>query len=142
MNRTILNTSLALFLSAGLVAHAQQTPAAPDSTQQPSAAWHHHRHPSPQREAAMLSRRLNLTPDQTSRLEPILADRDQKLATLKSNTALSEQDFKQQRHAIQADTMQQFQSVLTPEQLDQMKAMHHRGPRGQNQNQPAPAPGV
>ncbi len=137
MNRAFLSATLGLVLAGTLSAQAQQAPTAPESTQQPAAAEHHHRS-NPRREAAMLSRRLNLSDDQRAKLEPILADRDQKLSALKANTALAPQDFKQQRHAIQADTRQQLQTVLTPEQLDQMKSMRHHGPHTQNQ----PAPGL
>jgi Spy/CpxP family protein refolding chaperone len=102
MNRFILSTSLALALS-GTFVFAQQ----PDAAQTPTPAvkTHHHDH-NPQREAARLSKRLNLSSDQTAKLEPILADRDQKLAALNNNTAISPVVMKQQMKAIHQQTMQ------------------------------------
>ena len=130
MNRTYLPTALALIVLSGSMAFAQnQTQAQTDPQQSaPQAAPMRHHRPNPHRETAMLTRKLNLTPDQSARLEPILADRDQKLAALKQNTALSQADFRTQMKAIHKDTKQQLESVLTPDQQAQMKAMrHHKG---------------
>jgi len=139
MKRTILPAALALVL-AGSVVFAQQTPAppAPDA-QQPTAAPHHHRHPSPERETAHLTKQLNLTSDQAAKIEPILADRDQKMKDLWSNTALAPQDKHQQMRAIHQSTQQQLDAVLTPDQVQQLKAMHH-GHRGNGQDQPPTPP--
>lgn len=133
MNRFILSTSLALALSSTLV-FAQQQDAA--QTQPPAAKAHHH---NPQREAARLSKKLNLSSDQTAKLEPILADRDQKLAALNNNTTISPIVMKQQMKAIHEQTMQQLATVLTPDQLQQMKSLHHgHGAPAQAQPQPNP----
>ena len=139
MKRTILPAALALVL-AGSVAFAQQTPTTPaPDAQQPADAPHHHRHPSPERETARLTKQLNLTSDQAAKIEPILADRDQKMKDLWSNTALAPQDKHQQMRAIHESTKQQLDAVLTPDQVQQLKAMHH-GHRGNGQDQPAPPP--
>lgn len=133
MNRFVLSTSLALALSSTLV-FAQQQDAA--QTQPPAAKAHHH---NPQREAARLSKKLNLSSDQTAKLEPILADRDQKLAALNNNTTISPVVMKQQMKAIHEQTMQQLDTVLTPDQLQQMKSLHHgHGAPAQAQPQPNP----
>jgi protein CpxP len=140
MKRFILSTSLALALS-GALAFAQQPDAAP--TQVPAENAHHHAH-NPQREATRLSKKLNLSPDQTAKLEPILADRDQKLAALNNNnTTISPLVMKQQMKAIHQQTMQQLATVLSPDQIQQMKARHHgRGVPAQTQPQPNPQAGL
>jgi periplasmic protein CpxP/Spy len=119
MNRILLSASLAVLLSSGLAVAQQQ-----EATPAPSAKAHHHAH-NPQREAARLSKRLNLSSDQTAKLEPILADRDQKIAALNNNTTISPVIMKQQMRAIHQQTRQQLATVLTPEQLQQMKSRHH-----------------
>jgi Spy/CpxP family protein refolding chaperone len=139
MNRFILSTSLALALSSTLVI-AQQPDAA--QTTAPAAKTHHHAH-NPQREAARLSKKLNLSSDQTAKLEPILADRDQKLAALNNNTTISPVVMKQQMKAIHQQTMQRLATVLTPDQLQQMKSRHHgHGAPAQAQPQPNPQAGL
>jgi periplasmic protein CpxP/Spy len=119
MKRIILSTSLALALSTGLVL-AQQQDAAPT----PMAKTRHHAH-NPQREAARLSKRLNLSPDQTTKVEPILADRDQKIAALTNDTSISPMIMHKQMHAIHQQTRQQLATILTPDQLQQMKSFRH-----------------
>lgn len=141
MKRTILPAALALVL-AGSVAFAQQTQTTPaPDAQQPTATApeHHHRHPSPERETARLTKQLNLTSDQAAKIEPILADRDQKMKDLWSNTALAPQDKHQQMRAIHESTQQQLDAVLTPDQVQQLKAMHH-GHHGNGQEQPPTPP--
>jgi protein CpxP len=135
MNRLFLSTSLALALSTTIV-FAQQQDAAPATA--PTANHHRHAH-NPQREAARLSKKLNLTSDQTTKLEPILANRDQKIAALRSDTSITPMIAKQQMRAIHNDTKQQLAIVLTPDQLQQMKALHH-GHGNQNQAQPSTTP--
>ena len=131
MKRLLLSTSLALALSGGL-AFAQQQDAAPTPT-----AKHHHAH-NPQREAAKLSKKLNLSSDQTAKLEPILADRDNKIAALKNDTTISAVAMKQQMKAIHQQTREQLAAILTPDQMAQLRSMHHGHGHGEQQ-QPAPA---
>ncbi len=138
MYRTILPKALALtVLTAGLaVAGAQQAQPTPDASAPQQDAPMHHRHaPNPQRQAEYLTKKLNLTADQTAKIEPILADRDQKMAALRSNTQLSPEDRHQQRRSIDQDAQQQMAGVLSPDQMTQLKAMHqehrHHGPMEQ-----------
>jgi len=118
MNRLLLSTSLALALS-GSLALAQQD-AAPAPT-----AKHHHAH-NPQREAAKISKKLNLSADQTAKLEPILADRDNKIAVVRNDSTISHEAMKQQMKAIHQQTRQQLATILTPDQMQQLKSHHHR----------------
>jgi Spy/CpxP family protein refolding chaperone len=128
MNR-IVSTAVFASLLAGSLAFAQapQTPAA--NPQQPAA--HAARTPNPHRQAVHIARQLSLTPDQSAKLEPIFADRDQKIAALRANTSLQPQDARKQMRAIRENTQQQLSAVLTPDQLQQLKAMRqahsHRG---------------
>jgi protein CpxP len=132
MNRMLLSTSLALALATSLTfAQQAETPA--------PAAKHHHAH-NPQREAAKISKKLNLSSDQTAKLEPILADRDQKIAALNKDTTISHEAMKQQMRAIRQQTREQLATVLTPEQMQQLHSMHHEHGRGQQQQPAATTP--
>jgi periplasmic protein CpxP/Spy len=132
MNRIFLSTSLALALSSSLViAQQPETPA-------PAPAAKHHTH-NPQREATRISKRLNLSSDQTAKIEPILADRDSKIAALTNDSTISPVVMKQQMKAIHQQTRQQLSAILTPEQLQQIKS-HRRGQGAPAQTQPQPNP--
>jgi transposase len=135
MFRAYLPKALALtLLTAGLtMAGAQQ--AQPDQAPTPDAphARHHHA-PNPQKQAERLGKRLNLTPDQTAKLQPILADRDQKLQAVFQNQQLTQENRHEQMRAIHEQTEQQLSSVLTPDQLNQLKSMRHRGGRHHGEN--------
>jgi protein CpxP len=141
MNRTVLTAALTLSLALfGGSAFAQQPqqPQPPQQDQQQAPDGQppfHHRHhqPNPERETARLTQQLNLSPEQATKLLPILADRDQKMAALWSNQQFAPQDKHHQMRAIEHSTRQQLEAVLTPEQLQQMRAMRHghrRAPYG------------
>ncbi len=130
MFRAYLPKALALtVLSAGLTfAGAQQAQPAPDASTPPQNAPMHHRHaPDPQRQAEFLTKKLNLTADQTAKVQPILATRDQQMQALWGNQQLTPQDRHQQMRTINEQSEQQMAGVLTPEQLTQLKAMRHHG---------------
>lgn len=133
MFRAYLPKALALtVLTAGLTVAGAQQPQADQPASPQSWQAHRHHAPDPQRQAERLGKRLNLTPDQTAKLEPILADRDQKLQALFQNQQLTQQDRHEQMRAIHQKSEEQLSSVLTPTQLEQLKSMRHRGGRGRH----------
>jgi len=135
MKRLLLSTALSLAL-AGTAAFAQQTPQ--DAPPPANAPMHQdHRHPNPQHQATRLSKQLNLTADQTARLEPIHAERDQKFQALMQDTSLTPDQRHEQMHSIQQSTQQQLASVLSPDQLQQMKTMRRNHRRSNGPNQPS-----
>lgn len=145
MKRILLTTALSVAL-AGTAALAQQAqPTLPEAGQNGAAPYHHHHAPNPQRQAERLSKQLNLTADQTAKLTPILADRDQKFQALMQDQTLTPEQRHEQMRAIHQSTEQQLAGVLTPDQLQQMKAMRHnhhgqRGPNSPNGDNQAPPP--
>jgi periplasmic protein CpxP/Spy len=132
MNRLFLSTSLALALCSTVVFSQQETVPPPPSK-------HHHAH-NPQRETARLTKKLNLTSDQSAKLGPILADRDQKITALSNDTTISPMIAKKQIHAIHQQTRQQLATVLTPDQLQQMRALRRHGHGAPAQTQPQTQP--
>jgi protein CpxP len=136
MRRILLPAALVLALSGSLAFAQQPQQPAPDA-QTPATAPHYA--PNPQHEVKHLAKALNLTPDQVAKLEPILADRDQKREAIRSNGQLTQEDAKMQMKALHKSTEQQIASVLTPDQIQQMKAMHHNHGQGApTQSQPQP----
>jgi len=143
-NRHLLASALVLSLGAG-VALAQQ--AAPTDPQGP-----HHRgfhKPNAEQEVKHLTKTLQLTPDQAAKLEPVLANRDEQMEAIHKNGQLTQQAAREQMKALHQTTEQQFASILTPAQLEEMKHMRRGphgpgGPRGgwqgnQSQGQPQPS---
>lgn len=123
MKRIILPLSLALSLTCGAAFALQTT----DAPQQQAAATegHHHHAPNPQRQAEFLTKKLNLTPDQTAKIQPILAERDQKMQAVWGNQQLAPQDRHQQMRSINEAAEQEMSGVLSPDQMTQLKAMRH-----------------
>ena len=129
MKRILFPAALVLALSGGLA--FAQAPATPQQAPAPVVRPHEHHAQDPHRAAMHLSKQLNLTADQTAKIEPIFASRDEKMAALRSPNAQADpKTLHKQFHAIQRDTEQQLAGVLTPEQLEQMKSMHHGGHHG------------
>jgi Spy/CpxP family protein refolding chaperone len=136
MNYRLLATALALTLT-GSAALAQQATPAPDA-QQPAAAptapavkpMH------PHKEVERLTKQLSLTPDQTAKLNPIIKDRDEKITAIRSNSALSPADAKQQVRGIMKTSQEQLKAILTPDQLQTMKTLREEH-RNHGQAEPA-----
>ena len=141
MKHFAVATSLALSLSFG-AAFAQQTQTTPDpQAPQTTQGEHHHHAPNPQKQAEHLSRKLNLTPDQTAKIEPILASRDQQMQALWQNGQLAPQDRHQQMRTINEQAEQQMSGILSPDQMAQLKAMRHHGHHGHDgEAEPTQAP--
>ena len=148
MKRTLLSTALALALT-GTAAFAQQSqPTLPEnSTPGANAPYHHRGHhaPNPQRQAEFLSKKLNLSADQTAKLTPIFADSAQKRQALFQDQSLTQDQRRAQMKAIRENTQQQLATVLSPDQMQQLKSMKHghrggwnRGPDGSPNQAPAP----
>jgi protein CpxP len=135
MRHVFLPAVLAITLTSGLAFAQAPAPGTTDTT--PQVRRHAH---NPHREAMKMSQRLNLSADQTAKLEPILASRDEKAATLRGNTALSLQDTKMQMRAIHRETRQQLNAVLTPEQMQQLKTMRRGHGAPQQGSTPAITP--
>ncbi len=85
---------------------------------------------------SVLSKQLNLSADQTAKVTPILADRDQKFQALMQDQSLTPEQRHQQMRAIHESTEQQLATVLTPDQLQQLKTMRHNHRRSNGPQQP------
>lgn len=116
MNRIILTSALLLSLT-GATAFAQATA--------PQAPVHKHmRTHNPHKAAMKMSKKLGLSHDQSAKLEPILAERQQKMKALRSDTTLTADQKKDQRRQIQQNAHMQLSGVLTPDQMQQLKTIH------------------
>jgi Spy/CpxP family protein refolding chaperone len=93
-------------------AESVQSPA-PSSAQQPAHV------PNPQHQTKKMARELGLTPDQQSKIEPLLADRDQQLQSVRSDTTLLQKDRKVKLRAIRQDSDGKIEALLSDTQKQQ-----------------------
>ncbi len=149
MKRILLPAAL-LVAFAGSAAFAQMqsdgTAAPPQTTQAPAPVERPHHAHNPHKEAMKMSQKLGLTADQTAKIEPIIADREQKMEAMRADTSLTPEQQKKQAHVIEKQSNEQFATVLTPDQMAQMKAEHHNhehhGPPPPADGAPPPPPTV
>jgi len=139
-NSTKITVALGVLFSAGLVL-AQ----APDSDQAPAAAAPQTAQPQPgvqQRNpgqmAAHLGQRLGLSSDQVAQITPIIADRQQKIESLRSDESLTPNERRTKARAIIGDSNSKIEAVLTDAQKQQYEQMlaNRRNHRHNSQTQP------
>lgn len=101
-------------------AASPNTPAPPDAQAPPA-----NRAPNPERLAKMMAKRLSLTPDQESQIEPILAERDQQVQGARADASLTPRDRRAKVRGIQQDSDSKIEAILSDgqkQQYEQMKA--------------------
>jgi periplasmic protein CpxP/Spy len=91
---------------------AAQTPSAPT-----------HKAPDPQRQTRRMAKKLGLTADQQAKIEPIFADRDQQVASLRANTTLAPKDIKVQIHGVMRDSDSKIMALLSDTQKQQYEQL-------------------
>ena len=144
---------LLVLLAASLIAIAVPFVAAQDSPPsnqagQGNGGWHHGP-PDPAERTKELTKQLNLTSDQQTKVQDILQSEHSQMETLHQDSSLSQQD----RHAKMMDIRKtgdtQIRALLDSTQQkkwDEMQAKReqwgHNGQKGQPQggDQPAPPP--
>src|ERR1700750_737556 len=71
---------------------------------------------SPEHRMAMLSKRLNLTADQQSKLLPIISDREQQMRAILHDSSLSKEDRIAKMKAVRKDSNAKIEALLTDDQ--------------------------
>jgi Spy/CpxP family protein refolding chaperone len=87
-----------------------------------------------------LAKMLDLTDDQKAKVKPIIEARDKKIADLRSDTSLSQEDRRAKMMAVREENTTQMKAVLTPEQFDKWQKMapgRNRRPGGPGGPPPA-----
>lgn len=126
----LLGFALSVCTSGAAFATPIQDSPAADSP--PAAAGQHVA--DPQRQAEHLARKLQLTPQQTAAIEPILDSRAQQMQHLRADTSMDPRTRRSQMRALKQNTEQQLQAVLNDSQRQQYQQMqqqakqrHHAG---------------
>ena len=91
-----------------------------------------HTFPTPDEVVKTLTTKLSLTPDQASKILPIITNRQQKLKAIMGDASLSRMDRMQQSKAVFSEGDAQIHAILTPDQqtkyaeLEQQTREHMR----------------
>jgi periplasmic protein CpxP/Spy len=116
---------------------ATQAPADNSTATAQTAPAGKHRAPDPAREAKHLGKKLGLSTDQVSQLQPILADRDQQVQSTRSDTTLSQSDRRAKFQSIRQDSKTKIEALLNDQQKQQFEQMmqarrnHAQAPQAQ-----------
>jgi protein CpxP len=132
-----LGSVLVVGLSGNALLAQDQSAPPPVSAQSPAPRPAHV--PNPRHQAKKMAKQLGLTPDQVSKIEPILADRDQQVQGLRSDTTLAPSDRKAKMHGIRQDSDSRIEAILNDTQKQQYEQIKQTRKANRQQQAPAPA---
>lgn len=137
------SVALGSLLAVGLSGNAllAQDQSAPPAASAESPAQRPVHVPNPRHQAKRMAKELGLTPDQVSKIEPILADRDQQVQSLRSDTTLAPNDRKAKMHSIRQDSDSKIEALLTDTQKQQYEQIKQSRKANRHQQDNAPANG-
>lgn len=131
MNKKILSVAFGSLLTIGTavaVPVAQDQSQAPAAGQEQGAPEHGRgRQMDPDKQLAMMTKRLNLTADQQNQIKPILADRQQKMQAVWADSSASREDRMSKMKAIREDSRTKIEAVLTADQKQKFEQMRPQG---------------
>jgi periplasmic protein CpxP/Spy len=123
---------------------------APDSASNPASNSAPSAAPNPERQANMLAKKLGLTPDQQSKIETILANRQQQIQTIRADNTLAPRDRRAKVQQISRESDSDINAVLTGAQQKQYQQLkeerrekrqeRQQQQQGQQQDQQQQAP--
>ena len=70
----------------------------------------------------MLTKQLDLTPDQVTQIKGIYADEGTQMKALHEDTSMAQTDKRQKMFSIRKDSHEKFLGVLTPDQKTKLEA--------------------
>lgn len=128
-------------LAIGVPVFAQTAADSGQANSQAQAAPNGHRHGRRMHE---LTKELNLTPDQQTRIKPIFQQAHAQAKTIRQDTTLSQDQKRSKIKELHENTMAQLNGILTPEQQTQLKQLQEQRKaqwqqRHQQQQQQQPA---
>jgi protein CpxP len=132
-----LGSALVVGLSGTALLAQDQSAPPPASAQSPAARPAHV--PNPRHQAKKMAKELGLSPDQVTKIEPILADRDQQVQSLRSDTTLAPTDRKAKMHGIRQDSDSRIEAILSDTQKQQYEQIKQTRKANRRQQTAAPA---
>ena len=107
------------------------------SPQEPGPAKQGHANPDKmkQRQLARLERIAKLTPDQETKITPVISNFVDQLVTVRNDSSLQPQEKKAKQRELRKQYNQQLRPLLTPEQRQALKNAKAGQKQGKGQNQ-------
>jgi Spy/CpxP family protein refolding chaperone len=132
--------AVAILFGGSLAVRAQETGTQQSSTQAEAQTQMQ----KTQRESRMeyLSKELNLTDEQKTKLKPILADEGKQMRAVHDDTSLTQDQRREKMKELRANSETQINDILTPEQqkkFEELKAQQkarHEGTKPEEPKQP------
>jgi protein CpxP len=94
-----------------------------------------------ERQLEMMTKELNLTPDQVTQVKAINADSEKQMLALRDDTATAPADKREKMMAIRQGSMAKVKALLTDEQKTKMDAMMAKMRERREENPPPPNQG-
>lgn len=115
-----------LFLGCSLATRAQDTGSQSTSQAQAQDTMHQGQHAS---QLEWLSKELNLTDEQKTKLKPILADQNKQMRSAKEDASLTPDQKRDKMKQIHESTSSQINDILTPDQQKKFAELkeQHKG---------------
>lgn len=126
MRLALCLTLLAFALSVCCSGAAFAAPLQQAGTATDNAPTTRRRSPDPQRQVKALTRKLQLTAQQTAAIEPILQKRLQQMEQLRSDSSMDPRTRRRQMRVIRQDSEQQLRAVLSDSQLQQYEQLRQQ----------------
>lgn len=90
----------------------------------------------PEKQAAELTKKLNLSAEQESQIKPILVNRQQQMEAMHQDPSMSQQDRMTKMNSLRDDSNSKIEAVLNDTQKQQFEAMQaHQQQRWQQPHQ-------
>jgi len=117
--KKVMCCGLLMMGMVGATAFAQTapTPAVAPATKTP---------PTPDRVVALMTAKLNLTPDQQAKITPIIADRQQQMQAIRADTSSRPMQRMKKAKAVTEESDKKINAVLTPDQQKQYAALEEQ----------------
>ena len=136
LSSVALGSALLVGLSGSALLAQDQSAPPPPATQAPAQRPAHV--PNPHHQAKRMAKQLGLTQDQVAKIEPILADRDQQMQGLRSDTTLAPNDKKARMHGVRQDSDSKIEALLNDSQKQQYEQIK-QSRKARHQQAAAPA---
>jgi len=137
----LLAASLISIAAPLAVAQSNDSPSNAQPSAQGNGGWHHGP-PDPAQRTQELTKKLNLTSEQQTKVQEILQSEHSQMESLHQDTSLSQQDRLTKMTDMQKSTHAQIRALLDPTQQkkwDEMQAKREQwGHRGGDQKSPPP----